>query len=398
MKYLYNALLFLYTVLMLPKWLWEMVRHKKHRKSFFNKFGFNLPQSEPCLWVHSVSVGETKAVAPLITKIQKESPGLPIVLSTTTETGLAEAKRSMPNLSAYFYLPLDFSWIVARLVRRLKPKLLILVESDFWYNLIQAVPTVVVNGKISETSLRRHLLFPAFSKPLFSTLAHLCIQNRYYADHFQALGVSSEKITITGNLKFDQPISQIDRAFWQQKLGLAETDRVITLASTHHPEEEQILSVLTPLLEHFPTLKIVLAPRHPERFVAVALLVQKFGPHVILVDTMGLLPTCFQLSELAIVGGSFCTHVGGHNIFEPILCGTPVLFGPYMETQQDLVRLVLQAKAGCQVELSGLARVVQTLLSSSTKELKNGGSLLAEESRGAVEKSYKIVKQLWLTN
>ena len=383
-----------------------MIRYGKHRKSFLNKLGFQLPTRErtqnslstlpssPCIWIHSVSVGETKAVAPLVHKIQKLHPNFSIVLSTTTETGLEEARRSMPHLAAYFYLPLDFSWAIKSLVRRLQPRLLILVESDFWYNLVtQEIPVILVNGKISDNSLTRFLLFPFFTKRLFRAFDHLCIQSKQYASRFEALGVDSQKITVTGNLKFDQPTLSIDTSSWRKKFNISPQDRVITLASTHHPEEEKILTVLTPLFSQFPTLKILLAPRHPERFSTVATLVKKFGPNVILVDTMGLVTICYQLSELAIVGGSFVSALGGHNIFEPVVFGVPVLFGPHMESQKDLVDLVLQGHAGKQVALKELASTVASLLNHPLHEMGQAGLKLAKESQGAVQRTYDVLQR-----
>jgi 3-deoxy-D-manno-octulosonic-acid transferase len=396
-KIVYNTALFFLALIMLPKWLWEMIRHKKHRTSFLNKFAFHLPTTPPCIWVHSISVGETKAVAPLVHQIQKLHPNIPIAISTTSETGLEEARRSMPHLAAYFFLPLDFSWAVKKIIRRLQPRLLILVESDFWYNLVTHVPTLLVNGKISDTSLTRFLLFPFFARRLFASFRHLCLQSRHYADNFEALGVAPNNITITGNLKFDQTIPRIDTLSWRQKFNLTPQDRVITLASTHHPEEEKLLAILTPLLTQFPTLKILLAPRHPERFAVVAELAKKFGPHVIFVDAMGLLPTCFQLSELAIIGGSFIASVGGHNIFEPAACGTPVLFGPHMESQPQLVHLVLQAQAGKQVTLDTLASTVQEMLLHPSETMKQAGLKLARDNHGAVQRTYEVVQSLMLT-
>lgn len=413
LKYIYNLALMLYTLLALPKFLWEAIRHRKHRKSFMEKLGFKLPVfSLPSdgvrIWVHSISMGETKAVAPLVQQIRQQMPHASIVISTTTETGLAEAKRSMPELDHYFYLPLDFSWTMKRLSSRIKPDLLILVESDFWYNLISYNKKVVlVNGKMSETSQSRFRFFSFFSKRLFSKFDLLCLQSQRYAARFETLGIDPSKIVVTGNLKFDQPFPHLDIERWKSDLGIHPHDKVITLGSTHDPEEDQLISALEPLFHQFPTLKILLVPRHPERFSAVAALLEKkkipfarFSDHlpkqgserVILIDAMGILSACYRLSDIAIVGGSYVSHVGGHNIFEPAALGVPVLFGPHMETQRDLVDVVVQGGAGKQVALSALTSTVEQMLKTPPQQMKKAGLKLAEEVQGATGRTLKSIQ------
>ncbi len=413
LKLVYNLVLILYTLLSLPKFLWEAVRHRKHRKSFMEKLGFKIPVfSLPAegvkIWVHSISMGETKAVAPLVEQIRQQMPHASIVISTTTETGLAEAKRRMPELSHYFYLPLDFSWTMKRLVRRIQPDLLILVESDFWYNLVSYNKKVVlVNGKISETSQSRFRFFSFFSKRLFSQFDLLCLQSQRYAARFKTLGVDAEKIVVTGNLKFDQTFPHLDIQRWKADLGILPEDKVITLGSTHDSEEDQLITALEPLFKKFPTLKILLVPRHPERFAAVAALLEKkkisfarFSDHlpkqgserVILIDAMGILSACYQLSDIAIVGGSYVSHVGGHNIFEPAALGIPVLFGPHMRDQKDLVEIVLPSGAGKQVELSALASTVEGMLDHPPLEMKKAGLDLAEEVQGSTKRTLQSIQ------
>lgn len=412
-KFIYNLTLLLYTVVCFPKFLWEAVRHRKHRKSFLEKLGFkiptfNLPADSIRIWVHSISMGETKAVAPLVEQIRKQMPQASIVISTTTETGLGEAKRSMPELNHYFYLPLDFSWTMKKLVQRIKPDLLILVESDFWYNLISHNKKVVlVNGKISETSQSRFKLFSFFSNRLFSQFDLFCLQSQRYARRFETLGIAPDKIVVTGNLKFDQPFPHIDIQRWKSDLGIQSQDKVITLGSTHDPEEEQLITALEPLFDRFSTLKILLVPRHPERFAAVAALLERkkiafarFSDHlpkqgnerIILIDAMGVLSACYQLSNIAIVGGSYVSHVGGHNIFEPAALGVPVLFGPHMETQKDLVDIVIQGGAGRQVALSEITSTVEEMLTHPPLAMKQAGLKLAEEVHGATQRTWNSIQ------
>jgi 3-deoxy-D-manno-octulosonic-acid transferase len=415
LRFIYDFALLLYTIVRLPKFIWEAIRYQKHRKSFLEKLGFNmpvftLPTDGPRIWVHSISMGETKAVAPLVEQIRKQLPNASIVISTTTETGLAEAKRSMPELDHYFYLPLDFSWTMRRLTQRIKPDLLILVESDFWYNLVSYNKKVVlVNGKISETSQSRFKLFSFFTKALFSQFDLFCLQSQRFASRFENLGVSPSKIVITGNLKFDQPFPHLDIERWKSDLGISPTDKVITLGSTHDPEEDQLISAIEPLFDQFQNLKILLVPRHPERFAAVTALLDKkkihyakFSDHlpkqgnerIILIDAMGILSACYQLSDIAIVGGSYVSHVGGHNIFEPAALGIPVLFGPHMETQKDLVDVVVHGGAGKQVPLANLTSTLEQMLKTPPLEMKQAGLKLAEEVQGATGRTWKSIQSV----
>ncbi len=398
-----NLVLILFGI---PWLLWQYAVRGKYRSSLKERLGLVLPPvfSKKVIWIHTVSMGETRAAASLYQALRKAYPDTPFVVSTTTETGQAEAKRSLPNADAYFYLPLDITWIVAKLVRRLQPSVLILVEGDIWPNLLnaakkQGVKLFLVNGKISEKSTKRFGYFPAFTKHLFSLFDILCVQTKVYKDRFVQIGAPAEKIFVTGNLKYDAKFPELTPtalAEWKRELKIQPQDRVITIGSTHDPEEDQ----LTRALADIPNLKILLVPRHPERFEALSKrypatyskLEQLTGEErIILIDAMGVLPTCYQLSELAIVGGSFVDHIGGHNILEPIQCGIPVLFGPYMAAQKEMVDLVRSGKAGAQVSLSDVPSAVQKILENpSHPEVEQFAQLL----RGSTEKTVRALQRL----
>lgn len=398
-----NLVLILFGI---PWLLWQYAFRAKYRSSLKERLGLILPPafSKKVIWIHTVSMGETRAAASLYQALRKAYPDTPFVVSTTTETGQAEAKRSLPNADAYFYLPLDISWIVAKLICRLQPSVLILVEGDIWPNLLKAakkqgVKLFLVNGKISEKSTKRFGYFPNFTKRLFSLFDILCVQTKTYKDRFVQIGAPAEKIFVTGNLKYDAKFPELTAsalAEWKRELKIQPQDRVITIGSTHDPEEEQ----LTQALADIPNLKILLVPRHPERFEALAKRYpatyskreQLTGEErIILIDAMGVLPTCYQLSELAIVGGSFVDHIGGHNILEPIQCGIPVLFGPYMAAQKEMVNLVRSGKAGAQVLLSDVPSAVQKILETrSHPEVEQFAQLL----RGSTEKTVRCLERL----
>ncbi|MDN3506398.1 MAG: glycosyltransferase N-terminal domain-containing protein [Simkaniaceae bacterium] len=385
---LYNLILILGAIAQIPKWLLQ----KKYHGTILQRLGFSLPAKAntiPTIWIHAVSMGETSAILPIYKRLREKYPTAAFYFSSMTKTGLARAQKLYPEAAGYFYLPLDFSWVMKRLVLRLKPDILVLSEGDFWHNLIRNVKSrggkvLLLNGKISLRSSNRFAKVPRFSKRLFKQIDHLCIQNTEYATRFRSLYIPPERISITGNLKLSIEAPKLDpkeKAKWREKFGFKETDRVITIGSTHEREEELIL----PQISGF---KILLAPRHPERFAAIRKFLEKNPyPHVHLVDQMGLLNICFQLSDLAIIGGSFLPGVGGHNIFEPIQAEIPVLFGPYMETQNELVELILNANAGIQTPAENLSIALSQAfsLTENAKLLSKHGTKIADETWKAVE-------------
>lgn len=420
----YDFILFLLGLAALPKLLWQWVILGKYRESLSERFGFNLPylahqEDSPIIWIHAVSLGETRAVVSLYKLIRKALPHARIVISSTTETGHAEALRSMPEAAAHIFLPLDFYILSRRAVKKLNPSLLILVESDFWYHLLhysksQGAKIALVNGKVSDRSARRFAFFAFFTKRLFAPFDCLCMQNERYKERFLNMGISADRLHITGNLKLDHAalkMSPEEILAWKNKLGITEKDRVLVLGSTHEPEEEWLLSALDIVWKEIPELKVLIVPRHPERFervaaqlkargltvIAYSQIQQKTGQErVVLIDAMGILHKCYELAEAAIVGGSFVAHVGGHNIFEPVECGVPAFFGPHMHSQADLTRIVLESGAGRQISLADLPKeIIDLLLNPIEAAHREKACLkLAKESRGAAQRTWNLLKHL----
>jgi len=292
------------------------------------------------------------------------------------------------------------SWVVARFP---KPDLLILSEGDLWLQLMKhAKKVALVSGKISLKSTERLKLFSFFSKRLLSHIDLFCVQSERFEERFLGLGVPASKIKVTGNLKLDIPVPALRATPF-----FSPSDPVIVLSSTHAPEEEWLLSALRAVWDAVPNLKVLLAPRHPERFSQVEkvlenskipfisltrLALQTGEERVILVDTMGELMRCYQQARVAVLGGSFIPHVGGHNIFEPILCGIPVLFGPHMHAQKDLVDLVAP-QAGSQVALSELPGVLLHLLQDEGAQSRLAGAAcqLARGAQGASKRTMEAL-------
>ncbi|HSX03431.1 MAG TPA: 3-deoxy-D-manno-octulosonic acid transferase [Rhabdochlamydiaceae bacterium] len=420
-SFFYNLALFILGLAAAPKLLWNLVKKGKYRSSLRARFGFNLPKipSEkkgPVIWLHAISVGESKAIAPLFQAIAKKIPHATIFISSITETGHEEAKRCLKGADGYFFLPLDFSWVIKKTMKQLRPDFLILAEGDFWYELLKQTKKrggkcLLVNGKISERSSQRFIKASFFSKRLFSLLDALCVQSFRYAERFISLGIEKQKISITGNLKLDAnpPLLTIEeKNRLRKELQIASEDRVIVIGSTHTGEEELLLKALKPLWQTIPQLKILIAPRHPERFSTIAEYLSALGYPVIsytkrahqkdekvmIIDTMGLLQSLYQLADVAIVAGSFVEGIGGHNIFEPIQFGIPTLFGEHMESQLDLVNLVRDCKAGIQVSHSNLLNTILELLQNPGKhaQLAAAAAQSAREARGATGRTLQILE------
>lgn len=365
----------------------------------FRRFFASPPnaQGKEVIWIHAVSVGEAKSAQTLFAHLRASYPNTFFLITTATATGLSEARRSLPTADAFALLPLDYRLLVNRWVKNLRPKLFLLIESDFWPNLLSAIKkhggkTAVVSGRLSLRSAKRFANFCPFSKKFFNRLDLVCVQNEEHRARFLPF-VDPSRIQIGGNLKLDHRKSVVDRDFWHSTLGAS--GPAITLSCTHAPEEEKLLERL-PLEKVF----LFLAPRHPERFNEVAKILEskkipffrwsepekrRGGERVLLVDAMGQLPICYALSRLAIVAGSFRPDIGGHNILEPCLYDLPVFFGPHVFSQEELVRFVLEAKAGLQVSYESLQGAVEQFFNTPSEEKAMRGAALAlqERCRGA---------------
>ena len=404
---LFSDLVFLcYLLSAAPKLLFDrMVKGKKH-PGLLQRLGIKIPTPTTpfVIWIHAVSVGEVKAAKPLLNQLKSKYRNAFFVITTTTETGQKEARRFL-KADAFSYLPLDLSFIVKRAVKKLRPNLFITIEGDSWPNLLNAVQisggkTLIVSAKLSEKSAKRFSFVPFLAKKLFSKFDLIISQNEEHEKRFLPF-VCPSRLHIGGNLKLDIEQETVDISFWKEKFSLP----TITISSTHDPEEELLVDRL--LSDEW---ILFLAPRHPERFELVAqLLMKKNIPFVrwsqlelkqgherlILVDAMGQLPICYSLSRLAVMGGSYVPHVGGHNILEPCLYGIPVLFGPAMHSQGELVSRALSHGAGIQIQLEALRPTVETFFKNPIQEEKMRASALAltQSGRGSAKRTVALFEK-----
>ncbi len=380
---------------------------KKYKHNLLYKIGWKKPdfrekkRGEYRIWIHAVSLGETKASFTLLDEIEKEFPNADIVFSTTTQTGQEEAKKRVEKV---FYLPLDFSWLMKPLVRRIDPDLFILIETDFWYNLLrelkaQGVRTALVNGKISQNSHKNFKKFKKFAKTLFSMIGCFCVQSNIDKERFIELGVEAGRIAVTGNIKFDGRFNFKPA----EKFLLDSQKKIITIASTHETEEEMILDQLE-RLGNQDQICYLLAPRHPERFKKISRLLERRkipfrtidqkgtgDERIVLINRMGILDECYARSTAVIMGGSFIPTVGGHNIYEAIRHGIPVIYGPFMHKQESIVNLVANLPICTQIPLEKLSQTLQKIIFNPQKNISH--HLLNAHLQGASERSWKYLKQ-----
>lgn len=397
MSFFYNIALFL-----LMSFLFFQ---KKRKKGLWKRLGFQIPdpKGKELIWIHAVSVGEIKSAKILIEKIQKEKPSSFLLVTTTTMTGEEEAKREL-KVDWITLMPLDFSFIIRKWCQKLKPKWMIFIESDFWFHLLKYVKeyggkNVLVSAKISSKSQKRFLKFPKVSKVLFSYFDRILVQNRENYDRFVSFVSDSNIVQITGNLKFESIPIQIDKNQWAPFFSKAIYKIAITC--THAPEEEELLDALEGVCA-----EIFLAPRHPERFDAVASFLQskkipfirwsqiekrKGDETVILIDQMGILPILYSFCDLTISAGSFSSKKGGHNLLEPIFYGSFVLFGPFIHSQKEIARYVIEKQMGIQVEMAHLKKQVQLLQENPIPK----SFLSSHPQKGAIlERTWELLSNL----
>ncbi|MGE3819917.1 MAG: 3-deoxy-D-manno-octulosonic acid transferase [Isosphaeraceae bacterium] len=385
MPFLLNAVYLVLLAVSSPWLIYKALRTGKYRDGWSEKLRGEAPLrigDRPCVWFHAVSVGEVMLLRPIVAELSRRRPGWDVVISTTTTTGLSVARRTYPDLVTFF-APLDFSWATRRAVARIRPTVLALVELELWPNLVWSAKragarVAIVNGRLS---MRSHRGYRKLRGPLGATLRGLdsvAAQTEEYAERFVDLGVPRKRVRVTGSVKYDGLESDrnnprtlaLRRAF-----GLTGADLVFVAGSTMEGEEEAALRAYQSARREHPGLRMILVPRHPERFEKVASWLRREGvpfvrrsqsstiasvrgesPPVILVDTVGDLSAVWGLADVAFVGGSLLPGRGGQNMMEPTAFGASVLFGPHTDNFRETVRHLLDKGGARQVsDAAGLA-------------------------------------------
>jgi len=458
---LYNFFLFFLFLLLFPYFLFRLMVTKRYRIGLGERLG-NLSKGilkslrgERPIWVHAVSVGELVAAKPLLKELRQKYSA-PILLSTTTEAGYRIAKKFFPDLPLIFF-PFDFSLIVKRFVRRIRPKIFITLESEIWPNLLsilkkRGIPAVLVNGRLSQKSYGKYRRFGFWGRRFFGELTRLGMRSQEEAERVIRLGVKKERVFVTGNLKYESALSlreslinsatilypDFSRDMRRGSTSLllpaankATTDSpviaelvlpvvarfiklkdspVIVFGSLHSGEEEQIIESCSSLSK---SSRLIFAPRHPEKSRIKAILKRKGLDYVLwskikagggklekeqilILDTIGELSFFYSLATLVFVGGTFIPW-GGHNVIEPAVFSKPILFGPYMGNFWE--ESLIFKKAGAAIEVKDAAGLYSTIseLLTNPEKIKTMGEAsfqVVREHLGATEKNLSLIKDL----
>jgi len=419
--------------LLLPSlaWLlWLSRKEPKYRNSLAERFGWIdvRPEVTGCLWIHAASVGEVMAASPLIDALLARGPAWNVAISTNTPTGRDRVARLWNDRVFCFYAPFDTPGIISRLLRRLQPTLLLTMEREVWPERFLkcqewGIPTVIVNGRLSERALGQYRRFRSLFTPVWSSIGLVTTPDAQNASHFQTLGVIAKRINITGNLKFDIPAPAVEHALKTEVRPNAlsherhtpgeESITLIVLGSSHASDEYQIIEGYKKYRDIRPDVVLVIAPRHPARFdeVFAALKAANLRVHrttaaalpdwsdldVILVDEMGQLMDWYRKATICIVGGTFGT-VGGHNPLEPLQAKKPLVFGPSQSNAQQLFDDIRQEDVGrCVPEGSQLWEAIDELLCRphTLSAMEKKAEAFIGQRQGASNKTLDALDRCW---
>ena len=431
MYFIYSLLLGLGFLILLPRFVLDALRHGKYIVGFRERLGSQSPimkGGRPVIWIHCVSVGETQAARPLVRGIKERFPNHLIVISTITITGQTLAREVFERDAAkVFYFPFDWRWVVRRTLKAINPDAILVMETELWPNFLreckhQQIPVALINGRLSAQSLRRYRLIKGFMTRVLSSLRLAIMQTEADAERLRALGMDADKTRVFGSMKFDvgtmQETDSLTTEF-RERFGLTGDPSLILAGSTHAPEEKIVLDALKQTrAKAAANPRLMIAPRHPERFAEVAALIAASGlswtrrtntadqadaqAEVILLDTIGELPSVYSLASLVFVGGSIA-RTGGHNILEPAAFGASVITGAHTYNFQTVVESFVEAGAIVQLPpLSDseatlqLAKTISDLLADPSRRLELGTRArnMVNENRGATERTLRSLDSI----
>jgi 3-deoxy-D-manno-octulosonic-acid transferase len=429
---LYSLLLTVGFILMTPRFLLDALRSGKYVTGLRQRLG-SLPalrtSNHPLIWLHCVSVGETEAARPLVRALRERFPEYRLAVSTTTVTGQQVARRAFSDDATIFYFPIDWAWVIRRGLTRLQPAAVLIMETEVWPNLLResrrrSIPVAIVNGRISQRSFSRYRMVRPFMRRVLGNVSMAIMQSQEDGNRIRELGMPPERTIVAGNLKFDNAETALTdthaAAQLRDRFQLDSGELLLVAASTHSPEERIAIEAFRKIRQSNDTrkLRLLIAPRHPERFSEVAELIRGSGLKwarrsaaavesdsscdVILLDSVGELRAVFQFAGIAFIGGSIARH-GGHNVLEPAAQGVCVITGPHTNNFNAVMRLLLDEDAIVQLpevpesQSSGqLASALTELLTADERRraIGNRAKAVTERHRGATEFTIKTISSL----
>ncbi|NLQ24156.1 3-deoxy-D-manno-octulosonic acid transferase [Shewanella sp. S-1] len=416
-RFLYSTILYLLSPLLIVYLAFRAIKSPDYRGRWGERFGLTRLKSTDVL-VHSVSMGETLAAIPLIRLIMQSHPELSITVTTTSPTGSAEVRKAFGDSVQHCYLPFDLPWCVGRFLRQVSPKSCIIMETELWPNLValaakRGVRLMLANARLSAKSVAQYAKRPKLSRPMLQRLDVIAVQTQVEAQRFIELGVSPDRVTVCGSLKFDLSITpeRLANAKLLRQTWGRETSPIWVAGSVHPGEFDAMLTAHRQLLAQWPDALLIIAPRHPEQFSAVAEFVASQGfesvrrsgnfpvaatTQVLVGDTMGELLTFYGAADQAFVGGTLITN-GGHNPLEPVAMGVPVMVGPNHWDFAQITQMLADA-GGLKVVASADELAANLIEYFAKPELRlqavNAGLAVVEANRGALQRQFLLAQYL----
>jgi 3-deoxy-D-manno-octulosonic-acid transferase len=428
MYFIYSLLLTVGFVLLLPRFLLDAMRSGKYVTGLRQRLG-NIPKinsnGKRVVWLHCVSVGEARAAQSLVRELKNKFPNLVLVVSTTTVTGQNLAREIFrDHAAAVFYFPIDWAWTVRRTLRAIQPSAVLVMETEIWPRLFREarkrnVPVALLNGRISEKSFRRYKLVRPFIARALSDLTFASMQTESDATRIAQLGLPSQQLRVSGNLKFDSAAASIDEnrtSEIRSRFGFNGSRPLIVAASTHDSEEAVLVEAFRQIRQQHPDARLVIAPRHPERFESVASLLANCGfkfarrsaatspddtdADIILLDSIGELTAVYSLAAVAFVGGSIAPH-GGHSVIEPAAFGVCTITGWHTHNFAAVTKALLDEGGLIQLAhtvepATEIARTTNQLLSDNTRreEIGRRAQAVCEAGKGATNRTLDMIAGL----
>ena len=417
LRLLYSLLLYLLAPFILLRLAWLGRREPAYLRGWGRRLGLSVPDTgtAPVLWVHAVSVGEVQAAAPLVERLARDYPRYTILVTTMTPTGAAMVRQHFSERVQHSYLPYDFPHAVRRFVTAVRPVLLLVMETEIWPNLLHCcdaldIRVTLVNARLSPRSYRGYRRLSCFSRGVIALISHIGAQSQADGQRFISLGARPDRVTVTGNLKFDVSIpAGIMAAAADLRRQLGGARPVWIAASTHEGEEQLLLNAHREIRQYYPDCLLILAPRHPQRCAAVVELCSARGfslarrsqaadspadMAVFILDTLGELMVYYAAADLAFVGGSLLPGCGGHNVLEPAALGVPVISGRHVSNFSDINAMLCDS--GAELQVDGPRQLVDgicMLLAQPERRhcMGQAGVRVVQANRGSTERTLQLI-------